>query len=160
MLQENGSGAGSPPRLTAEAEHDSVYDAETEPSAGESEAQRDLEDTYQTQRRPAAGLLRLHACLPVVPTCVVVLFSNLHRRSGRRCFDGLSCYAYVMQRMRPPACSGQRVHSRARDGSAECCMRAAGTFGVDETPASQGRLQSQVDGKAPTTRSQAERGNV
>ena len=39
-----------------DADHDSVYDAETEPSAGESEAQRDLEDTYQTQQRPAAGL--------------------------------------------------------------------------------------------------------
>lgn len=35
-----------------------------------------------------------------------------------------------------------------------------GTFGIDETLASQDRAQSQDDGKAPTTRIQAERGTL
>ncbi|CAL5228283.1 g11387 [Coccomyxa viridis] len=86
--QEDGSGAASPPRDVAEQDHDSVYDAETEPSAGEDEveAQMDLEDTYQTQRR-----------------------------------------------------------------------RPAGTFGIGDTLASHDKAQCHANGKAPTTRSQAEK---
>ena len=49
LLQENGSEAGSPPR-----ERDSVYEAETEPSAGDSSALIDDADEA-TQRRPTAG---------------------------------------------------------------------------------------------------------
>ena len=57
LLQENGSEAGSPPR-----ERDSVYDAETEPSAGNSSALIDDADEA-TQRRPAAGAGGLCASL-------------------------------------------------------------------------------------------------
>lgn len=49
LLQENASGAGSPPR-----EQDSVYDAETEPSADTSSALVDEADEA-TQQRPTAG---------------------------------------------------------------------------------------------------------
>ena len=58
-LQDNGSGAGSPPRGQAEADYDSVFDADTAPSAPsakDSAAGSDLQNEA-TQPRPAAGKL-------------------------------------------------------------------------------------------------------
>ena len=65
-LQDNGSGAGSPPRGQADADYDSIYDADTAPSAPSAEdsaAGSDLQNEA-TQPRPAAGELpgvTLHA---------------------------------------------------------------------------------------------------
>ena len=63
LLQEDGSGAGSPPR-----EQNSVYDAETEPSANTSSALADDADEA-TQQRPAAGArgTGMRASTPQVP---------------------------------------------------------------------------------------------
>lgn len=88
MLQEDGSGAASPPRDVAEQDHDSVYDAETEPSAGEDEveAQMDLEDTYQTQRRRPAGIFNhAHPLALGAPISVIITNSEEDHSSEDHC---------------------------------------------------------------------------